>query len=600
MTPKAIAAIALTLIIIVPIGMGYALATEDHEVQVVSTTASHNISDSMLNAEASYYRSSTTAANNAELLTQSSSGVYSVSSPNYVTTSSTYSSLPVYTQEVGHFTPSGVVGRDYDGSIGVNFSGAAYSVTPADYMHFEIMGYTMIKLIVDGSTLVMEGSEYLYAWKCGENYTVKFLRYFEEYDVDEVDEFENVSGFFIGSTSAGETAYEGGDYTQFSLGTRASAAFHPFGQAVALKIVTATGTSYVCSESNALLVLPSSVVFGDQEYYDVEEVYIAGINSMDYTASAPTGTYARPSDGWTLSQSPSFWINNQVNHSATFSVSVVKNSNIIFVPSNWTTTGSETLTLFTTSIGLVKVKSTSNSTFVELGTYSNIQVTVSEDGFTVVGISKWPTMGQKADVLNSVTLKANCGTFTSVKLTGPLAAPFRCDSTAVFAGTYPVTKNYTLDLFSMYRNTQVAVKLNSIGVYGDTIKFGSNAYDVTNGKIAIGDSTYNLKGAMISWDDNGIVCINNKSTGITGSKITFGGEWSLTATAYELKTSTQTVSEWTPGVFALDAGGICAAGLLTAGACMILLGMTGRRSGAKAGLLLLICGGAAAVYLMII
>ena len=58
--------------------------------------------------------------------------------------------------------------------------------------------------------------------------------------------------------------------------------------------------------------------------------------------------------------------------------------------------------------------------------------------------------------------------------------------------------------------------------------------------------------------------------------------------------------KWSPGEFAFDKRDFAAVGLLVAGACMVGLGMMGQRSGVKIGVLMLVCGGAALVYLTMI
>ena len=57
---------------------------------------------------------------------------------------------------------------------------------------------------------------------------------------------------------------------------------------------------------------------------------------------------------------------------------------------------------------------------------------------------------------------------------------------------------------------------------------------------------------------------------------------------------------WHAGEFGLDKRGFAVAGLLACAALFVALGMSGQRSGAKVGLLLLICGGAAVGFLIII
>lgn len=207
----------------------------------------------------------------------------------------------------------------------------------------------------------------------------------------------------------------------------------------------------------------------------------------------------------------------------------------------------------------------------------------------------------------SVTIYVNPTSYS----TSPIA--YRVDNAYIVAGDYPSTVDYTLDIWTLFPNDTVQrIYLNSIGVYGDSISIGLHNYTVTNGTINIRDidtgNTFNVKllKSMIALESDGngqySLYVNNIHIGDAGIKPTiyFGGEWSLTATRTTLNEETALKSDWTPGEFALDTDGFVLAMVLTAVAVFVVLGMTGARSGAKVGLLALICGGAAIVGLTII
>lgn len=182
---------------------------------------------------------------------------------------------------------------------------------------------------------------------------------------------------------------------------------------------------------------------------------------------------------------------------------------------------------------------------------------------------------------------------------------FRVNSANVLAGYFPSTKDFTLSMAELFPDKSYSLKLNSIGIYGDSINIGSTAYEVTDGRISVGGKLVPLKGAVIkSIDDGGVYknTINGYELGDTSAPaaITFGGEWSLTVTGDTLKETHPTHMDWSPGEFAFDKRDFAAVGLLVAGACMVGLGMMGQRSGVKIGVLMLVCGGAALVYLTMI
>lgn len=65
---KALAAIALTLIIAVPIGLGYGLASHDVPYTSWDTSDSINVSNSILNSSTPYFSEYADPANNSTLV----------------------------------------------------------------------------------------------------------------------------------------------------------------------------------------------------------------------------------------------------------------------------------------------------------------------------------------------------------------------------------------------------------------------------------------------------------------------------------------------------------------------------------------------------
>ena len=81
-----------------------------------------------------------------------------------------------------------------------------------------------------------------------------------------------------------------------------------------------------------------------------------------------------------------------------------------------------------------------------------------------------------------------------------------------------------------------------------------------------------------------------------------GGEWSLAVMAYNVEKIEGTHLVWQAGEFAFNGAdsNFALIGLLTCGAVFVGLGMYGRRSGAKVGMLMLITGCAAFIFLAMI
>ena len=98
---KALVAIGLTLIIAVPIGMGYILSIDEEEGSAWETTSQTNISGMLLNNSTPYYGSYKGTTNNSTLYANGS-----VIAPNYTTVTSTYSPLPIYTTTTDTVSPN--------------------------------------------------------------------------------------------------------------------------------------------------------------------------------------------------------------------------------------------------------------------------------------------------------------------------------------------------------------------------------------------------------------------------------------------------------------------------------------------------------------
>lgn len=473
---KAIAAIALTLMVAVPIMMGYAFASEENEHTVWETENSSNLSDAILNSTQNTYMTYTGTTNNTTL--SSGALVYVESGATPVTA---YPSLSATTTSI-----------TFTAGTFVDLSAYEYWVTT----------------IPSGVTYAFEANE-------------------------------------VNISYGGVVSGHGGQ---------------------------------LCIRSETL--------------------------TLDVTSYVNEGTYADVSYGWKIPASPSVWENGQTNNSVRFLVEQPDDS--------------------TVKIGYATIKNTSGTVTVHysppvpnpdiptytLGDYNYLMVDYSWTSVTVYGLDSWPSMSETPTTYNKVTaeLISTAADFETVRLTvSDLDTVFRVDSAQILAGTFPTTQDFTLDMASLYPDKSYELTLNSIGIYGTSLTFAGEAYTVDSGKIAVDGATVSLKGAVLSskYDDESetyIAYINSTEIGSTAApaSIVFGGEWSLTVSANIVGATTETRAEWAPGEFAFDKEDFAACGLIVAGLCMVGLGMTGSRSGAKMGVLLIICGGAGLIYLTLI
>lgn len=330
-------------------------------------------------------------------------------------------------------------------------------------------------------------------------------------------------------------------------------------------------------------------------------------NTLEYNyyTTTPTSDYANPAYGWQLPDGTGYvWFNSYENNYVRMMVTLF-NPTTEFQVNNAgdVMTFTRTATMTTVTMG---------DTSTDLGNYSNIMIEFNvRNGIILIsGLKEWGAMGTYPTVFNQITLPYSySGDITSIKINSGGFNNYRVDSAAIIGGTFPSTKNFSLDLWSFYpTDDRQRLYINSIGVYGDTIGFGGRFYPVDTGTITLSsdgeEQVIPLNHLMIGitaveggylWTLNGTELPLS-----TSSTLYLGGEWSLTLTRTAIGTETVVETHWVAGEFALDTDGFVLVMLLAAVGAFVVLGMTGARSGAKVGLLALICGGAAAVGLIIL
>ena len=183
----------------------------------------------------------------------------------------------------------------------------------------------------------------------------------------------------------------------------------------------------------------------------------------------------------------------------------------------------------------------------------------------------------------------------------------RVDDAEYKALSYQVIKNEEYDP-SVFR-TNPTTTISNINKFGSSLSFGGNTYTVSNeGKITISGHEIPVNNLTLSSVPNSSGTYDNKigntiiSTTATPSKITFGGSWLATISTQSLESYTYTKTEWIAGSFAWDGmdQNFLMAGLITSLGVFIALGIYGRRSGARVLPLMLVCGGAALLFFIMI
>ena len=182
----------------------------------------------------------------------------------------------------------------------------------------------------------------------------------------------------------------------------------------------------------------------------------------------------------------------------------------------------------------------------------------------------------------------------------------RMDNAVFRAFEFPIITDNSYDPGAFKTNPSTTI--NNVTRIGTSLTFGGNTYTVTNGNITIGSQQIPIKGITLDSVPDGNGSYDNRinktvvSNTATPSTITFNGEWSASVSTVSLASYTYNKTEWIAGEFAWDGidQNFLMVGLITSLGVFIALGIYGRRSGARVLPLMLVCGGAALLFFIMI
>lgn len=221
-----------------------------------------------------------------------------------------------------------------------------------------------------------------------------------------------------------------------------------------------------------------------------------------------------------------------------------------------------------------------------------------EDSFT----SDWQQYG---DVLNNITLTtSNTSTLVPVQMVRTLT--MRVDDSLSKAFEIPVMMDETYDPIKFKQNP--STKITDISRYGTSITFAGETYTVTDGNITIGTRDFSVKNMVFESTviptgyENKINGYKvSETTGLTNHPtIILNGIWDANITTDSRVAETVTQTQWIAGDFAWDGidSNFLMVGLLAALGAFIALGVYSRRSKASVWPLMLVAGGAAFLFLI--
>ncbi len=182
----------------------------------------------------------------------------------------------------------------------------------------------------------------------------------------------------------------------------------------------------------------------------------------------------------------------------------------------------------------------------------------------------------------------------------------RIDAAMIATYGYKVIRDVTFTPASFLNNP--STKITNLVEVGPSLTFGGNTYAVSSdGNMTIGTRSFSLNNMILDsvpvaggYDNriNGIVV----STTAQPSQIVFNGDWQVSVSIATMSSISKESTHWVAGKFAWN--GIDTdfkiAGLMASLGAFIALAVYGRRSGAKVLPLLVVCGGAALMFLVMI
>lgn len=183
----------------------------------------------------------------------------------------------------------------------------------------------------------------------------------------------------------------------------------------------------------------------------------------------------------------------------------------------------------------------------------------------------------------------------------------RIDAALLRGFDYPVISDATYDP-GVFK-TNPGTTISGISKYGTSVTFGSNTYNVdkTDGTITLNGHKIPLNNMTFTsfWNDgayDNAIGGTVISTTQAPAALTFTGDWSFGISTQSYGETTVTESKWIPGHFAWDGvdTDFKLVGFMASIAAFIGLSVWGRRSGAKVLPLLVVCGGAALMFLVMI
>lgn len=181
----------------------------------------------------------------------------------------------------------------------------------------------------------------------------------------------------------------------------------------------------------------------------------------------------------------------------------------------------------------------------------------------------------------------------------------RVDDAYFSAFQYPIIQNQLYDPAQF--KTNPVTTISDVNMYGSSLSFGGNTYQIYNGYITLSGHNVPLKGMQLSsvLNENGtydnMIGKTLVSTTASPSTITFNGSWAASISTQSMESFTYTKTQWNAGDFAWDGmdQNFLIVGLITCLGVFVALGIYARKRGTGGIIPLMIVTGCAAALFFI-
>lgn len=242
------------------------------------------------------------------------------------------------------------------------------------------------------------------------------------------------------------------------------------------------------------------------------------------------------------------------------------------------------------------------------------QFIINRDGITANYVGSWPNQIGRAYAYQSIDVSAavpdDIYSVAFYMLNPTSDERMRIDTATARSNPFPVIsgQEYSPDLLDGSADGYRTV-LSKTDMTGTSLTWAGTTYDVTDGKITVSNKRIPVDGLTLEsvkqTDGTWLNTIDGTKFSVqtaTLPTVTFNGSWSMIVQTAYLSKEVTVSTEWIPGEFAWNGAdeSFALIGLLTCGAVFVGLGMYGRHSGAKVGMLMLVTGCAAMIFLAMI